>query len=197
MNLKTNLANKLFLVLILLSFSIASVAANAQTASITLSDSSAQLGYGFLVGGGSYGRNELKVEFLYNDKETYLADVSMQVFDEVGSKSLGLKAGVGAKLYGASLVDSDRELFALGVGGMIRYSIPKIRRVILGVDGYYAPPIVSFLDAENFYEVAGRFEFEVLPTASVYIEYRQFTMGYDKREFHVDKGGRVGMEINF
>ena len=170
--------------------------ATAQTASITLSESSAQLGYGFLVGGSNYGRTEIGVDFLYNDDDAYIADASLLVFDEVGSKMKGLVAGLGGKVYGAA-ADS-KEFLALGVGGMLRFAIPQNKRLILGVDGYYAPPIVSFLNADRFYEVAGRVQYEVLPQASAYVEYRKFFAETDTGgKGSIEKGYRVGMEINF
>jgi len=169
---------------------------SAQTASITLSESSAQIGYSFLVGGSNYGRTEIGVDFLYNDEDAYIADTSLLVFDEVGSKMRGLVAGLGGKAYGASV--GDQEYLALGVGGMIRYAIPQNKRFIVGVDGYYAPPIVSFLDADRFYEAAGRVEYEVLPQASAYVEYRKFYVEKDgSHKGSIEKGYRVGMEINF
>ncbi len=194
MGIRHSLIKKIGLVVGLLT---ASAGISAQTASITLSESSAQLGYGFLVGGSSYGRNEFKVDFLYNSDNVYLLDVSLQVFDEVGSKVRGLTAGVGGKLYGATLRDAKLEMLSLGVGGMLRYALPQEKRLIFGVDGYYAPPIVSFLDAERFFEVAGRIEYEILPTASVYLEYRQFTMEHNNKDLDFEEGGRLGMEINF
>ncbi|MDH5258672.1 MAG: YfaZ family protein [Gammaproteobacteria bacterium] len=170
--------------------------ATAQTASITLSESSAQLGYSFLVGGSNYGRTEVGMDFLYNDEDAYIADASLLVFDEVGSKMRGLVAGLGGKAYGASV--SDQEYLALGVGGMIRFALPQNKRVIFGVDGYYAPPIVSFLNADRFYEAAGRLEYEVLPQASAFVEYRKFYVEADNgNEGSLEKGYRVGMEINF
>lgn len=174
-----------------------SLGASAQTATIAFNESSAQLGYGFLVGGSSYGRNELKVSFLYNNDEVYLVDTSFQVFDEVGSKSQGLTAGLGGKVYGASLVDANRELFALAIGGMLRYSLPQVKRLVFGVDGYYAPPITSFIDADRFFEVAGRIEFEMLPTASIYLEYHQITMKDGDVDLDLNEGARFGLEMNF
>ena len=174
--------------------------ANAQTASITLSEKSAQVGYGFLVGGSNYGRTELKAEFLYNSDETYMIDASLQVFDEVGSQVQGLVAGLGGKLYGASVAGNRYEILVLGVGGMLRYAIPQNKRIILGVDGYYSPQIVSFIDAERFYDVAARLEYELLPTASAYVEYRKYlfeSTADNEGGIIIERGFRLGMELTF
>lgn len=195
MSIKNSLVGKFIMGAVLLSVSLA---ASAQTASIALSDSSAQLGYGFLVGSSSYGRNEFKVDFLYNSDDVYLLSTGMQVFGEVGSKVRGLVAGLGGKLYGATDNSSKDEVLSFGVGGMLRYALPQEKRLIFGIDGYYAPPIISFLDADRFYEIAGRIEYEVLETASVFIEYRQFTMKRSNGNRHdLEAGGRLGLNIQF
>ena len=195
---KTKLSQLAYLVLAVLF--VWNTNASAQTASITLSESSAQLGYSFLIGGSNYGRTEVGVDFLYNDEDVYIADASLLVFDEVGSKMRGLVAGLGGKAYGASASKNStrQEYLVLGIGGMLRFALPQNKRIIFGVDGYYAPPIVSFLDADRFYETAGRIEYEVLPQASAFVEYRKF---YVETDFggkgSIEKGYRVGMEINF
>jgi len=173
--------------------------ASAQTVSIGLSESSAQLGYSFLVGGSNYGRTEVGVDFLYNDEDVYIADTSLLVFDEVGSKMRGLVAGLGGKVYAVSISNQsvNQEYLTLGVGGMLRFALPQNKRFIFGVDGYYAPPIVSFLDADRFYEAAGRVEYEVLPQASAYAEYRKFYVETGTGEGSIEKGYRVGLEIDF
>ncbi len=182
---------------IVISLSLLSGGASAQTASIALSESSAQFGYGFLVGGSSFGRNEFRVDLLYNDDNVFLLDAGLQVFDEVGSNVKGLTAGLGGKLYGASLGDANLEFLALGVGGMLRYAIPQENRLILGIDAYYAPPIVSFKDAKRFYELAARIQYELFPTAGAYVEYRKYTMEFRKKDINFEEGFRVGMQITF
>jgi len=170
--------------------------AQAQRAYIALSEVSAQLGYGTLIGGSSYGRTEFAIDFLYTEEEAYVTDVSLQVFDQVGSKVKDLVAGIGGKVY--ALKQKNFDALALGIGGMLRYSIPSNKRLILGADAYYAPSVVSFLDAESFYEVAARVEFEVLPQASTFLEWRDF--GFEDeagKNRHVDQNIRLGMEINF
>lgn len=190
---KVNLGQLSYLVLAVLL--MWNTSASAQTASITLSESSAQLGYGFLVGGSNYGRTEVGVNFLYSDSNVYIAETSLLVFNEAGSKMPGLIMGLGGKLYGAA--SENRQYLALGVGGLLRFSVPQNKRMILGLDGYYAPSIVSFLDAERFYETAARVAYEVLPQASAYVEYRQFNVVTSGLDIALEKGFRAGMEINF
>jgi len=192
--LKVKLGQLSSLVLALLC--VFSTSVSAQTASVTLSETSAQLGYGYLISGSDYGRTEIGVEFLYNSNDAYIVDTSLLVYDEVGSKLPGLVAGLGGKIYGAAF--DSQEYLALGLGGIIRYAIPQNNRIIIGLDGYYAPPIVSFFNAGRFYEWAARVGYEILPKASAYVEYRQFYVENDNGTgAPLEEGFRVGMKITF
>jgi len=180
----------------IISFLLLGSNAYAQRAYIALSEVSAQIGYGTLVGGSDYGRTEFAVDFLFTEEEAYVGDISFQVFDQVGSKVQGLVAGIGGKAY--ALNQDNFDALALGIGGMLRYAIPSVKRLILGVDGYYAPSVVSFLDAESFYEIAARVEFAVLPQAGAFVEWRDFGFKDDNgKTRHIDENVRIGMEINF
>jgi len=195
--LKKGLASFFFIIFV--SFAHSSF---AQSVSLAFSNASAQFGYGFLVGGGTFGRTEFGVDAYYHpDDSTYLIDTSLQVFDEVGSKVRGLVAGLGGKIYGASTKD-DNEMLVIGVGGMLRYALPMNKRIILGVDAYYAPPVVSFVDANYFYELAGRLEYEIIPRASAFVEFRRMTLNIEDdscggNNCNIENSPRLGMEINF
>lgn len=170
--------------------------AQAQTASVSLSEESAQLRYGMLVGAQNMGRNEMNVGFLFNEDDDYVAELGLLVVDEAGSRAPGLKAGVGGKLYVATLPDDD--IAAIGVGGLLRYTFSKYDRVTLGADAFYAPPIVSFMDAKNFRELAARLEFAVLPQASTFIEYQEYHTSTDGGgSDSIDKGARLGLYVEF
>jgi hypothetical protein len=169
---------------------------SAQTATVSLSENSAHLKYSLLVGGQSFGRSEFGAGFLFNSNDDYLAEVALQVIDEAGSKAPGLSVGLGGKFYGASVPSAD--LLALAIGGFLRYELPGAERFTLGIDAYYAPNIVSFMDAERFWETALRGEFAVLPQASAFLEIRNFGTELDNgNEIDIGEGARLGLRITF
>ncbi|HFE38265.1 MAG TPA: hypothetical protein ENK06_07610 [Gammaproteobacteria bacterium] len=183
----------LLVVAILLSVS---TQASAQVAAISFNNNSAQLGYGFAIGGSNYGRMQFRTDFLYSTNESYLLSPGILLTDEVGSKAKGLKAGLGAKLYGGSIQNKEFEFLALGIGGMMRYALPMNRRVFFGADGYIAPNILS-AGADLLYEVSLKAGFDVLPTASVFLEYRRYFLDAKNDSGTFEDGARVGMELNF
>ena len=79
-----------------------------------------------------------------------------------------------------------------------RLAIPSIQRLALGATFFYSPDIISFFDVKKFIEFSGRVEYELLPQASLFIGYQQFT-GTTKSDvvFDVDKGLRLGGRIEF
>jgi len=184
------------LLLLAVSFGFISVG-HAQTASISLSENSAQLNYSLLVGGQSYGRSEFGTGVYFDSNDKYLVEAGLQVVDEAGSKAPGLTVGLGGKFYGAKVPDND--MLALGIGGHMRLAIPGAERFAIRGDAYYAPNIVSFMDAARFWEYAIRGEFEVLQQAAAFIEFRTFAAKLDQGGHTVDIGrsGRLGLRIDF
>ncbi len=168
----------------------------AQSAGLALSETSAYFTYGTLVGGQSFGQNEARFGLLYNTANTFLVQAGLQVRDEAGTRVPGLEAGVGGHLTVA--VRDEREVLAFAVGGLVRYRLPQAERFAVAGEGFYAPDIVSFLDAKAYWTWALQVEYEILPQASVHLGYRRFearTRGGTR--FGLDKGLRVGVEVQF
>lgn len=143
--------------------------AYAQEIDLTLSDNSAQFRY-IQHANNSYGHSEIDAGFLYTDSNDFLIMLGVLAEGEAGAGSPGLHAGIGVKAFSANADAYD--LFAVAVGGELRYSPPSISR--LGIRGqlYHAPGIVTFMDAEDFTYSAISIEYEVLQQATVYLGYR-------------------------
>lgn len=172
-----------------------SMAAQAQTASISLSENSAQLKYGLLVGGQSFGRNELGGGFLFNSDNEYVAEASLRVIGEAGASVPGLNIGVGAKLIGATIPNYN--LMGLALGGQLLYFVPGVERLSVGFEGYYSPAIVSWFDSERMSEWATTIGYEVLPQATAYIEYRGFGADTSVQSVNFGSGFRLGIQMSF
>ena len=192
--------NKVILGLVL---GLATLSVHAQTASISLSENSAQLKYALLVGAQSFGRNELGGGFLFNSEDDYVAEASLNVIGEAGASVPGLMLGVGAKLIGANIPDpansaSSYNLMGLALGGQLKYAMPFEARVAVAFEGYYSPAIVSWFDSERMSEWALQLGYEILPQAAIYTEYRGF--GADTanaKDLSFGSGFRFGVRMNF
>ena len=106
------------------------------------------------------------------------------------------QAGIGGRLYFAEAGSSDT--LALALGGQFRWS-PVAAPIGIGAYGFFAPDIVTGLDAKRFWEAGARVELEaVRDTAYVYVGYRKMEMRLENDvDVILDKGGHVGVRIVF
>lgn len=170
----------------------------AQMFDFNFSDDSAQVRYSSNVESESaYGRSEWGFGALYQTDDNTMLDAWFQISDEAGSKTPGLDAGVGPKLFGGST--KTQEYVALALGGMLQYRPPQTNRMLLIASGSYAPNIVTFLDADHMWEANFRIGYEILPSAIAYIGYRAVHVEFDVRkgEGDIDKGANFGLQMNF
>jgi len=106
---------------------------------------------------------------------------------------------VGPKLWFASNDKADASLAALGLGGQLRYKNLTAPRWVYGANLYYAPSIVSFMDADAVIEYGIRVEYELLPTANAYIGYRNIEADIHnyKKNVEIDESFIVGLWFKF
>ncbi len=166
---------------------------------ISLSNDVARIGYDATqMGSGLH----ISLAGLYDDDKGEMVSAGLHVVDVRPSTS-NLYIGVGAKLFAFTTDNSDRyddySGVALGVGGFFRYSFPAAPDLSVAGYGYYAPPVISFADAENVIASDLRFQFALLPTARIYAGYRYNGIRFediDKR-YKLGDGGHVGVTIDF
>jgi hypothetical protein len=136
--------------------------------------------------------------FLYNEDDNLLGEISLLVIDEAGTKSPGLELGVGPKLYLADPDIPGVDFVAIGLGGQMRYKNPQAPRIVYGVGLFYAPSITAFGDADSMYEFDMRLEYELLPTANIYVGYRSIEADIKNRpDVEVDQSAVIGLRFKF
>lgn len=167
----------------------------AASLDIGLSDSSARFRYNTPMGGTTLGRADVLAGFLYNDDDKYMLEAGVLVVDAVGTKTPGLEMGVGPKFY---YIDTpDGTSVAMGLGGQARYKMPQIPRYFFSGDAYYAPNVVSFGDAKNTLELALYANYELLPTADVYLGYHNIMVEFDAGRQSVDETLMFGLKFRY
>lgn len=187
-----------FRLIALIVCAITSGSLYARTLDINLSSDAAQFKYASLIGATNFGRSELGFGFLYNEDDTLLGEISLLVIDEAGSKSPGLEVGVGPKLYIGDPDDPNIDFVAIGLGGQLRYKNMQAPRVVYGASLFYAPSIVAFGDADQMYEFDMRIEYELLPTANIYLGYRSIQADIKNgNDVEVDESAVVGLRFTF
>jgi len=96
--------------------------------------------------------------------------------------------------------DSER-VGAVALGfqiGMQLRTAQEINPIDLSFEGYAAPSITSFSDAEKFGEFTARLSLEVIPTARAYVGYRYLRFDTnDYENLRLDRSVHVGLKITY
>lgn len=175
----------------------AGAAQAASSLDLGLSNESVRVRYGKDVNSSPQGRKEVGVGALYNNNDNAMLDAWFHITDEAGSKAPGLDASVGFKAY----LGKTRHLdyLGLGIGGALLYRPVQNNRIVLSVGAHFAPNIVTFLDADNLWEVNARIGYEILPAAIAYISYQNVRVNFSfyENEQTIQRGGQLGLELRF
>jgi len=185
----------LFRYLVGVLFLFGSAVAVADEIDLTLSDNSALFRY-IQHFNSSYGHSAVDAGFLYTNSNDFLVMLGMQVEGEAGSGSPGLHVGVGLKGFSANTDAFD--LFAVAIGGELRFSPASIPRLAVRANLYHAPGIVTFMDADRFSYGTLSVEYEILQQATVYLGYRNVEV--DRKGFantELDDDSHIGLRIEF
>jgi len=115
------------------------------------------------------------------------------------TRSTQYKLGAGMKLVGGDLdVDETVSALALGFQTSVLLGFANTSPIDFTFEGFYAPGIASFNDAESYTELAARLQIEVIGQARAYIGYRRLT--FETNDFgdqRLDRGVHIGMNITF
>ena len=126
------------------------------------------------------------------------------------SRKSQYQLSAGMRLVGAEISDStlqvdentslDTTVSALAVGfqaGLLLLP-SRFNPVDLTLEGFFAPNITSFSDAEQYGEIAVRLQFEVTPSARAYLGYRRIQFETETVDNVVlDRSAHVGLKLLF
>lgn len=109
------------------------------------------------------------------------------------------KLGAGIKLVAGDLdIDESVGALAMGFQTSILMASSLYNPVDFIIEGFYAPSISSFQDAESYTELAVRIQVEVIPRARAFLGYRRIHFDTnDYADLTLDRSVHVGLSINF
>jgi len=109
------------------------------------------------------------------------------------------KFGAGLRVIGGDLdIDENVSALALGFHTLVMLGFAATTPLDFIVEGWYAPGISSFGDAENYVELSARLQVEIIGQARAYVGYRRLT--FDTNDFgdqELDNGVHLGLNITF
>ncbi len=161
--------------------------------------------YQFYQGGGS----ELAVGGFFSEQGDKLAHATLMARGYQQSERSQYSLGAGVKLIAGdiaipndvSLGGEDKEsvgALALGFQGGLLLASSRQNPLELSFEGFFAPSITSFSDAEQFSEIGARLQIEVIPQAKAYVGYRR--MRFDTNDYsqvRLDRSVHIGIKLTF
>lgn len=183
---------------LLFFFCLLSVRAEADTLGLNLNDYSAQLDYQTILLEDSLGKSAIYGRLLYNDdQETRLGSAAFELIGEPGNVP-GLEVGAGLQLYGGD-TEPDQDFIALGVGARSEYYPPMLAGFGASAKVFYAPEILSFIDAERLIEAGTGIGFSFTPRVRIVVEYQVLRVGFEdqRNTWTIDETVRGGFQARF
>lgn len=164
----------------------------ADSLDINLNDDSIQAIYAT-----NWRAAEFNMGLLSNtDQNDWVTSIGLLTLGEQRTGNTRIEGGLGGKIYLADVAKQD--VLALGLGGQLR-AFPNNGPIGFSGYLYYAPDIVTAMDAKKFWELGARAEFEaVKKSANIYLGYRKVRADLDDgRDITVDSGLHAGIKITF
>ncbi|MGB8517829.1 MAG: YfaZ family outer membrane protein [Gallionella sp.] len=176
-----------------------SAGAFADAIDFNLRDTSAQLQYKAALGGTNLGKSEFDFGGIYTSNNNLLGEAGILVKDDLGGNAPGVSVGVGLKALSARIKPISMNATALAMGGMVRYSPPAERRLGFVAQLYLSPNITTFGGADRYMETGARIEYELIPSAVVYLGYRNisFNVKNTNTSASFDEGVHIGVRMSF
>ena len=151
-------------------------ALSKETAQFTFRSDSSLIGW---------GGSDLALGLFFNEEDDYVAQASLMQMRQA-SQEAPLTFGVGVKAYLGQLDTPDEDVFALAIGGEVRYTIPGTMPMAIYARGFYAPEITSFSGAEEVTDYQVGFQIEALPQTIAFVGVRRFEVEVDGRDYELD-----------
>jgi len=152
------------------------------------------------------GGSELAVGVFFNESGDSLLHTTLLARGYRQSATSQYQISAGMRLIGGGVdvtfgdVTTDESVGALALGfqaGMLL--MPGVHNPVdVTFEGFYAPSITSFVDAERYGEVSVRLQVEIMTRARAYIGYRR--MRFDTENFEnvtLDRSAHFGLNISF
>ncbi len=168
---------------------------HAGSLEFSLNDFSAQATVKQKISEDNFGASLVNAKILYNSKEdTTLGSVGLDVLGNIGVQ--GVQAGAGVKLYGGTTDKED--ILSLALGALARVAPAAWKGFGFSGSIFWAPSVLSFLDADGGFDSSISVDYEFIPRARIFVSYNNIRIDIEDRgDVTADEAFRVGVELIF
>ena len=178
-----------FITLVVLSMNL-----HAQSVDLSVNDDAVALTYDANRGDAGL---QFALQGLSHKDDGWFVAASAYVTDINERLGKGVIFGLGGKLYGYSLDDSE-DGAGVGLGGFIDVPISGFPGVEVSAQLYYAPDILTSSDTDNILDASVSIGYRIIPTAKVYVGVRTVEFELDDGgDVDLDSGAHIGLQIAF
>lgn len=162
---------------------------SSETAQFTFRSDSSLIGW---------GGADLGFGLFYNEASDFVFQGEL-LQSRPPSSTNPLTLGVGVKAYVGRIDISGEEIFALGIGGEIKYTIAGVMPMAIYWRGYMAPEITSFSETKEITDSVFGFQIEVLPQTTAFIGVRHLEIDTDTfNDYQMDDDElHLGVRLTF
>lgn len=144
-----------------------------------------------------WGGADLGIGLFFNEDDDYIGSFSLLQMRQASQEN-PLTFGVGIKGYLGHLDGPDATVAGLGIGGQVRYTFPGTMPMAVYLEGYYAPEITSFADADEIIDYTLGFQIEALPQTIAFVGIRHLEFEVDGDDYEADDDSlHVGVRLTF
>jgi hypothetical protein len=118
-------------------------------------------------------------------------ELNVLMMKQIGNR--GMYFGMGAKL------NFTKNYFSVPLGVEFKYIIPAKELIPMYIHGsiYYAPGVLSFKDASDFFEYRISYDVEVIDNGFLTLGYRGIDTNYELGDFTYNQSWFIGFRVGF
>jgi len=169
-----------------LLFSTAALAQRApeqrleRSVELALSDQTVQLRYRAPTDIGGQPNSELSYAVFLSEDRDFVASAAL-----LFGTSLDLGAfhvQLGPQAYAALLDEENNDVFALALGGQVRFDLVPSQRIAIVGSAFWSPDVLTFGQADNLTDFMARAEMRLADRVIGFVGYRRFELDLLMRE---------------
>ncbi len=178
---------------------LVSAPASAGDLDLSINDDAARLNYAWKTSDDGV---RLDGGYLYHQDRGDVIHVGLHLEGEASSGDNPVEGGLGGKLFYVSPDRFGFDALAIGLGGYLRYTLPRYNRFNLYGHAYFAPDVLAFQDGKQYREIEARIGYNVLREADIFLGVRYSNAEFDldflgTPDVTMDNGLHLGIQLRF
>lgn len=181
---------------LMLVFAVATLrGAAADSLALDLNDDAARLTFEH-----PFAQRNIRVDgsWLHHQDRGDAVAVGFHVTGNAATAARPVNAGLGGRLYYVNADRANADGALLGLGGFFDAKLPDYDRIGFGGHLYFAPDVLAFGDAKDFFDISVHASYAVLRQGDVYLGLRNVQGEFKNAgDVTVDTGLMLGFRLNF